>query len=376
MTDRDNLSATGPLSRRAFGRLTMSAGAMVGLAACGVSAPDSNGSTTPVAAGSGAASGSASGSAAGSASGAGQKLFMTPKWTGFPYFELARKGGEKAASDIGATFQYAGADHADVSLQTQTIQNFVTQQPTAIILAAIDGDAVAPSLKGAKSKGIKVITFDADAAADARDAFCNQLTYKLAATTMLDSALLNNPAGGLAAFVAASPTAPNHTAHIKYMREAIANDPKYSSITALDEVQYANDDDAKSYDIAVNLMSAHPDLKFIISSSAVSMPAAAKAISATGKKDKVWATGFALPSAMKDYIADGSNKAFALWDPKELGYMATYVAHLLSAGQLDMTEGTKFTAGSAGEYTVGKDGEIPYNKPLIFTKKNIDQYDF
>ncbi|HEV7480533.1 MAG TPA: substrate-binding domain-containing protein, partial [Roseiarcus sp.] len=211
----------------------------------------------------------------------GFKIMMTPKWTGFPYFEAAAKGGKAAATELGDEFVYAGADHADVSLQVETLQNFLTQKPDAIELAAIDLNAVAPVLKQARKKGVTVTTFDADAAQDARDMFVNQLSYKQAAKTMLDCALLDAPNGGEIAFVAASPTAPNHTAHIKYMKEYIKDDPKYQVFKVVD-TQYANDDDAKSYDVAVNLMQAHPDLKVIISSSAVSAPSGARAISASG----------------------------------------------------------------------------------------------
>jgi len=183
------------------------------------------------------------------------------------------------------------------------------------------------------------------------------------------------PDGGEIAFVAASPTAPNHTAHIKYMKEYIKDDPKYQVFKVVD-TQYANDDDAKSYDVAVNLMQAHPDLKVIISSSAVSAPSGARAISASGQVGKVFSTGFALPSAIKSYIKDGSEKCFALWDPEELGYLATYATHLKLAGKLDVKPGVKFKAGKAGEYTVGDGGEIVYGKPLMFTKDNIDQFNF
>jgi rhamnose transport system substrate-binding protein len=305
----------------------------------------------------------------------GFKLMMTPKWTGFPYFEAAAEGGREAAKELGDDFVYAGADHADVTLQVQTLENFITQRPDAIILAAIDLNAVAPVLKQARSQGIVVTTFDADAAEDARDMFFNQLSYKQAAKTMLDCALMDAPEGGEIAFVAASPTSPNHTAHIKFMKEYIANDPKYQVFKVVD-TQYANDDDAKSFDVAVNLMQAHPNLKVIISSSAVSAPAGARAIVSSGKQGQVFSTGFALPSAISSYIKDGSEKCFALWDPKELGYLATYATHLKLAGKLDLTPGTKFDAGKAGSYTVGDNGEIVYGKALMFTKDNIDQFNF
>jgi len=313
--------------------------------------------------------------AAGAGKGGPYRLFMTPKWTGFPYFERAAAGGKAAAQDLGDSFVYAGADHADVQLQVQTLQNFLAQKPNGIMLAAIDLNAVAPVLKQARSRGVVVTTFDADAATPARDFFCNQMSYEQAARTMLDCALLDAPEGGEVAFVAAAPTAPNHMAHIKYMKQFIANDPKYKVFKVVD-TQFAQDDDAKSYDVAVNLMEAHPNLKVIISSSAVSAPAGARAIVATGKAGKVFSTGFALPSAIKGYLKDGSEKAFALWDPYELGYLATWVTHMALDGKLSKTPGTKFKAGKVGEYTVGKDGEIVYGKALIFTKDNVDNYDF
>src|SRR5258708_2944952 len=160
-------------------------------------------------------------------------------------------------------------------------------------------------------------TLLAGAGKDRGELFVNQLSYKKAAKTMLDCALLDAPDGGEIAFVAASPTAPNHTAHIKYMKEYIKDDPKYQVFKVVD-TQYANDDDAKSYDVAVNLMQAHPDLKVIISSSAVSAPSGARAISASGHVGKVFSTGFALPSAIKSYLRDGSEKCFELWGPEEL----------------------------------------------------------
>ncbi|HEY0793529.1 MAG TPA: substrate-binding domain-containing protein, partial [Chthoniobacterales bacterium] len=111
----------------------------------------------------------------------GFKLMMTPKWTGFPYFEAAAKGGKAAADELGDSFTYAGADHADVSLQVETLENFLTQKPNGIMLAAIDLNAVAPVLKEARKRGIVVTTFDADAATTARDMFVNQLSYEQAA---------------------------------------------------------------------------------------------------------------------------------------------------------------------------------------------------
>ena len=82
-----------------------------------------------------------------------------------------------------------------MSLQVETLQNFLTQKPDGILLAAIDLNAVAPVLKQARKKGIVVTTFDADAATDARDMFVNQMSYEQAAKTMLDCALIERAGG-------------------------------------------------------------------------------------------------------------------------------------------------------------------------------------
>lgn len=304
------------------------------------------------------------------------KIFMAPKFTGLAYFEVARVGGEQAAEDYPIDFSYIGSDKPEATEQIATLTNAIPQQPDALVVSAIDGEAIAPALIKAREAGIKVVTYDADAAVEARDLFINQLSYELAAEVMLDAALLNSPDGGLVAFISASPTAPNHTAHVKFMKEKIDSDPRYSSLSYIDNVQFAGDDATKSQEIALNLIQANPDLKVIISSSAVSAPAAEQAIINAGKGGQVWATGFALPSSVRDFIKSGDSVAFALWDPAELGYVATVAAYQLATGQIKGVEGETIDAGKAGTYTIGADGEVLYDKPLLFTKDNIDDYDF
>ena len=159
---------------------------------------------------------------------------------------------------------------------------------------------------------------------------------------MLDAALSNSPDGGLVAFISASPTAPNHTAHVKFMKEDRQR-PEVRGLSYIDTVQFAGDDATKSQEIALNLIQANPDLKVIISSSAVSAPAAEQAIINAGKGGQVWATGFALPSSVRDFIKSGDSKAFALWDPAELGYVATVAAYQLVTGQIRLSRAESST---------------------------------
>ncbi|HET9597233.1 MAG TPA: substrate-binding domain-containing protein [Anaeromyxobacteraceae bacterium] len=308
------------------------------------------------------------------AAGKKHRVFMNPKFTGLSYFEVCANGAKEAAKELGIDFTYTGSEQADVQLQVQSLENIVAQKPDAIVVSAIDLNAVAPPLVKAKQRGIKVVSYDADTAQNARDFFVNQMSYEGAARAMLDCALIDSPEGGEIAFIAASPTSPNHMAHIRIMTELTQKEAKYKAFKPV-ATQFAADDEAKSIEVATNLMQAHPNLKVIISSSAVSAPAAARAIQSVGKVGKVYATGVALPSSIRSYLKDGSQKAFFIWDPANLGYLSVYVAEAALNGAKP-TPGTKIKAGKLGEFTVGKDGEVVYGRPLVFTKDNIDQFNF
>ncbi|HXZ17147.1 MAG TPA: substrate-binding domain-containing protein [Roseiarcus sp.] len=301
------------------------------------------------------------------------KIFMVPKWTTLTYFQVCADGGKKAAKELGASFTYTGPASPNAEQQVASLQSVLAQGPDAIVLSAIEPNNVAPVLERAMKQGVTVVTYDADCAAQARDLFCNQLTYELAARTYLDCALLDNPAGGKAIFMAATPTTVNHMQQIAAMKRLMATEDKYKVFTPGD-TYFVEDDFSKSEKTMRDVMDSDPSVKVALSGSAVSAPAAAQAIVTAHKEGQVWATGAALPSSIKKYLDDGSEKAFALWDPANLGYMATCAAHLIHTGKLKAAPGATFEAGSLGTFTVSEGGVSYYNRPLIFTKDNVAQY--
>ena len=79
---------------------------------------------------------------------------------------------------------------------------------------------------------------------------------------------------------------------------------------------------------------------------------------------------------MREYVKDGTVEAFALWNPSDLGYLATYAASALVDGQITGAEGDTFTAGTLGEFKVGADGVVLLGEPFVFNADNIDDFDF
>jgi len=316
---------------------------------------------------------SSAGTGGTAASGGSLKIVNVPKWTTFPYFQACNQGAVNAAKELGASVTYTGPTSPDAEQQVATLQQVVAQRPDIILLSAIEPDNVAGVLGQAMHQGITVVTYDADCAAAARDLYCNQLSYTTAAKAYLDAALLDSPQGGKVVFMAATPTTANHVGQIDAMKQLISQGGKYGVFTA-DKTYFVNDDVTQSVNTMTNIMQTDPTVKFMISGSAVSVPAAAQAIASAGKQGKVFSTGAALPSDIKKYLEDGSEKAFVLWNPVNLGYMAAYAGVLIHQSKLKTTEGSTLKAGSLGTFTVGADKVAPYDRPITFTKSNVSQY--
>jgi rhamnose transport system substrate-binding protein len=304
----------------------------------------------------------------------GLKITFLPKQVNNPYFTVAQTGAGKAASAIKAELKATGPSDASASSQVTYINTAAQQKQDGLVLSANDANAVAPALKTARSQGLKVVTFDSDAAPDARDVFVNQATAKEIAAVQVKMIADATGGSGEIAILSATPNATNQNAWIEIMKTELAK-PANSGLKLV-ETAYGNDDDQTSFQKTQGLLQAHPNLKGIVSPTTVGIAAAARYLSSSEYKGKVALTGLGTPNQMRKFVQDGTVKSFALWDPSKLGYLATYAAAALASGQITGASGEKFKAGDLGEYTVGDKGELVLGPPTEFTKDNIDQFDF
>ncbi|HEX6542282.1 MAG TPA: rhamnose ABC transporter substrate-binding protein [Ktedonobacterales bacterium] len=316
----------------------------------------------------------ACGGTAGGTSGGKLDIAFLPKAINNPYFDSAAGGAKKAADELKGTFKQVGPSQANAADQVPFIQTLTQQQVSAIVVSANDPNALAPALKQAQSKGIKVVSYDSDVAHDARSIFVNQAsTEDIGRTEVQVLGAQLNYTGEIAILSAAS-TATNQNAWIDYMKQELSL-PKYSNMKLV-KVAYGNDDDQTSYNQTQALVQAYPNLKGIISPTTVGIAAAARYLEANGLSGKIALTGLGTPNGLRKYVKDGTIKQFELWDVGHLGYLAYYAAAALVQGKITGKEGDTFTAGTLGSYTVGKDGEVLLGKPTVFDSANIDQFNF
>ncbi|CAA9389784.1 MAG: Predicted L-rhamnose ABC transporter, substrate-binding component [uncultured Nocardioidaceae bacterium] len=309
----------------------------------------------------------------GDSGGGDVKLTMLPKNLGNPYFDTSTKGAMAAAEELGVEMEEVGPQEATPDAQVQYINTAAQQATDALVLSANDPEALCDAIGEARDAGTKVVTFDADTNPECRDLFINQATAEGIAKVQVDIIAEQIGDAGEIAILSATANATNQNAWIELMEaELEANHPDIELV----DIVYGDDDDQKSFDQTAALLQNHPNLKGIVSPTTVGIAAAARYLSDSNSKGKVALTGLGTPNQMRDYVKDGTVEEFALWNPEELGYLATFAADALASGDISGEAGDTFEAGDLGEYTVEEDGSVLLGEPFRFNADNIDDFDF
>ncbi|CAM2156985.1 rhamnose ABC transporter substrate-binding protein [Paraburkholderia tropica] len=304
----------------------------------------------------------------------GLKIAFVPKQINNPYEVIADNGGMDAIKEFKGDGKVVGPSDAGASSQVSYINTLTTQRQDAIVIAANDANALVPYLKRAMAQGIKVVTFDSDTAPEGRQIFVNQANAESIGRGQIQlvAKLMNNE--GEFAILSATPNATNQNTWIKWMQEELKK-PEYAKMKLV-KIAYGNDDDQKSFVETQGLLQAYPNLKAIVAPTSVGIAAAARYISSSSSKGKVAVTGLGTPNQMRAFVKNGTVKAFQLWDPGALGYLAAYAAANLASGTITGKEGDTFEAGKLGKRTVGKSGEVILGPPTTFDASNIDNFNF
>ena len=300
-------------------------------------------------------------------------ITVIPKSLGNKYFEASGKGAKEAAEELKQDLTEAGPTAAGSADQVPFIQTAIQTGQKAIVIAANDPTAVCNDLGAAQDAGIKVVAFDTDT--NCRDVFVNQATVDGIGQGLVDLLVEHlGPEGGTIAFLSGGANAANLNAWLESMTAIIEADHPEITIA---KTAYGDDVDEKAYQEAQGLMQSIPDLDAIIAPDTISVKEAAHYLSVTPEfQGKVWVTGLGLPSEMAEYVNSGVVEKFGLWNPEDLGYLASYAADALVKGTITGAEGDKFEAGKLGEYTVGKDGEIVLGPLFVFDKANVGDFAF
>lgn len=341
---------------------------MVAMSGCG----NDNAAPQP-----GPGAGAAGGGGGGASPGAKISVYLLPKVKGIGYFETCAKGAQEAARELGnVELTYDGPVSGNADEAARLVRQWAQQKADVIAVSVNDPAVLAGAMKEARAKGSHVITWDADAAPDTRELLVNQASPEQIGSALVDTLAKDigkgnaEAAEGEVAIISATPTASNQNEWIKHMSVRMIKYPKLKLIAT----EYSDDNQTKAKQITQDLIKAHASLKGIWAISSAAFPGAAEGIKQSGKVGSVQVTGLSTPNDMKKYVKDGTVTSVVLWNTVDLGYLTVYTAEAVATGKYKKGD-TTIKAGRLGEKKI-VDDQVMLGDILVFTKDNIDQFDF
>jgi rhamnose transport system permease protein len=297
-------------------------------------------------------------------------LAMMPKSKGNAYFIACRKGAEEAARELGVRLIWDGPTDPDPAKQNEIVDTWITRGVDVIAVAVENRQGISSVLRKARERGVKVLTFDSDAEPDSRDFFVNQATPEGIGRTLMDNAARVLGDKGEFAIITASLTAANMIEWQKCIEQR--RKEKYPQIK-MAALRPCDDLQKKAFDEANAIMNADPGVKLIMAICSPAVPGAAEAVKQSGRTD-VKVIGLGLPNDNKRYIHEGITDCVVLWNTMDLGYLTVRAALALADGTLKRGD-TRLEAGRLKSIAIEGDN-ILLGQPFLFTRENIDQFDF
>jgi ABC-type sugar transport system substrate-binding protein len=325
------------------------------------------------------------------------KIAMMPKFKGENYFDAVKIGAQEAIDELNKSgkvvdFLYDGPpqDQATNQKQVDILEGWIAQKVNVILVSPNDPTAIAPTLKKAQGRGIKVLTFDADAQADARDLFINQATAADIALGLVKSAADNLKLKGFGpgtpanvALVSSAKTDANQQSWLAEIKKLLAgNEYNWLRIRNEDtDVYYPGPDEtttqSQSGTLVGRMGGGADQIQVAIGLTSMASPALGSQYEAASVKpdaSKTAITGLATPNALKSYIKNSSSplESGVIWDCMDLGYLSIQAGYQLAKGTIT---GTSFTAGRLGPRNIANK-EVLLGAALIFDKNNVDKYNY
>lgn len=275
-----------------------------------------------------------------------------------PFWVGMKEAYEAAGKELGVEVEVMAAPtENDSKSQLETLQAMTAKDYKALIISPIEPFNLVPGVVQANNKGIKVINLgpgiNTEAVAneggklDGRICVDFEEQGKLAAEYIVEKM---GAEGGKVAIIQGIPGAGQSEGRTLGAKKVFESAPNVELVS----IQPANWDRNTAYNIATNLVQAHPDLKGIFSCNDVMALAAADALEAAGQRDGKIIFGV-------DFINEAAEAIKAGKLDGSIAYSSTVYA--------------KAAVLLALKTVQGHDVDTVHSPLAIVTTENIDQYE-
>jgi ribose transport system substrate-binding protein len=283
-----------------------------------------------------ASGGSDTGGGGGGAGGAaaGKKVDVIIKASDSSFWQTMLAGSAKSAKDYGLKVGLFGpTSETDVNQQVQLIENSISRNVDAIVLAPNSSEALNSAIKRARDGGIKVITVDTAVTTDS-DGFIGTDNIKAgeqAGRTLCELVKAQGKDAGavlIESSVAGVQTIKDRDTGFKRGLAATCANVKVVA-------QRFNDNDLNRAASQVNdVLTANSNIVGIFADNNTSGVGAARAIKDNNVADKIPVVAFDTDPQENAALADGSIDALVVQNPYFFGYQGVVEAGMASVGSL------------------------------------------
>lgn len=165
-----------------------------------------------------------------------ERYYLVANNTGIPYWQAARAGLVKAATEIGVGAEMVGPENYDPAAQKQAMEELINatadKLPAGILVSPADPDMMAPVIDSAIAKGVNVVTVDSDAPKSKRLTFVGIDNYGVGSQLAEMTAKQLQNAGNVIVFTIAGQT--NLEERLRGARDIFAQFPAVKIIDVVD----------------------------------------------------------------------------------------------------------------------------------------------
>ena len=248
----------------------------------------------------------------------GQRIGLSVSTLNNPFFVSLRDGAQQAADDAGAELVISDAQN-DTAQQQDDVQNFISQQVSAILVNPVDSDAVVPAVEAANDAGIPVIALDRKASGG--DVVATIASDNVQGGRMAGEELIRLVGSGNVAQLEGIPGTDPARDRGQGFQEAIDAQSSVKVVAS----QTADFDRSEGLTVTENIMQANSDIKGIF---AQNDEMALGAVQALGDQagDDVKIAGFDGGEDALNAIQDGMMNATIAQQPDKMGSLGVETA--------------------------------------------------
>jgi ribose transport system substrate-binding protein len=268
------------------------------------------------------------------------EIAVIPKGTTHEFWKSIHAGALKAASEKDVEVIWMGPQREDDrQLQIQVVQNFISRDVDAIVLAPLDSRSLVRPVEAAVARGIPVVIIDSGLDSDKQASFVATNNYEGGRLGAQRLAEVMDSTGNVIMLRMQEGSASTMERERGFITEIHAIAP---DITILVDNQYAGATMEKALQVSQNLLNRYADVDGIWTPNESSTQGMLRALQTAGKAGQVKFVGFDNNDVLIEAMRNGQIDGLTLQDPFDMGYRGVLTAvAILNGEQVDKQVDTR-----------------------------------